>query len=93
MKCGKDPFWICQNGLACCRGIYETGAKQGEKCGNWVKCALPLSCIGEPDKRRCFMKKGMGMKCGIDPYWVCSNGMICEDGRGLAVMRYEINCF
>lgn len=80
MRCGKDPFWVCQDGLSCCDGVCKSGAAKGARCGDGIKCGMPLSCVGRPENRRCFMKKGLGMKCGKDPFWVCEEGLACYKG-------------
>lgn len=78
MNCGKDPFWVCEDGLTCYDGVCRTGAVKGERCGAGIACVEPLSCVGNPDNLRCFEKKKLGMTCGKDPFWVCDMGLVCD---------------
>ena len=80
MKCGKDPFWVCEDGLECCDGRCFAVGSKGERCGKFIKCPPPLSCVGLKKNLRCFEKKPEGMRCGKDPFWVCKDGLACVEG-------------
>lgn len=78
MRCGVDPFWVCQDGLACREGVCVMELRGKQKCEVENKrCKRPFKCVGPKGKKRCYMKKPLGMKCGVDPFWVCRKGLKC----------------
>lgn len=81
MACGKDPFWVCRAWLKCKNGVCVPAIEQGGSCNEPAEvCREGLSCLGNEGDRKCFMKKGPGMACGKDPFWVCRAGLKCEGG-------------
>ena len=88
MTCGKDPFWVCEDGLTCLDGTCVRAAREAGVCdGPNEVCLPPLSCVGPVGVKRCFMKKGLGMRCGKDPFWVCEDGLTCLDGTCVKAAR------
>ncbi|CDF39841.1 unnamed protein product [Chondrus crispus] len=78
MPCGKDPFWVCRNGLRCLRGVCVRTIARGRSCNiPGSVCAEGLSCVGNLGNKKCFMRKPVGMPCGKDPFWVCRHGLRC----------------
>ena len=80
MRCGKDPFWVCEDGLDCVNKICIK-----PKIGKRGSCNEPddvcedgLTCVGNKGNMKCFALRGPGMRCGKDPFWVCEDGLDCE---------------
>lgn len=86
-KCGKDPFWVCVDGLTCAKNgrcIDASGVK--ESCNEpGDACAPGLSCVGNLGNKRCFPPRLMGDKCGKDPFWVCQAPLVCSSA-GMCVL-------
>lgn len=83
-KCGKDPWWVCEPGKECRKGVC-THPRQGmnQKCAvkkGW-ECEKGLVCAGRKKGRKCVKPMPEGGKCGKDPWWVCEEGFRCVDGR------------
>lgn len=78
MVCGRDPYWVCEKGLIC-QGTCKNPVGQGGACNSRSDgCRPPLSCLGLPGNKKCLMKKSLGDVCGVDPFWVCQEGLTCE---------------
>ena len=45
------------------------------------KCAEGLACVGPANKQKCKPLKLVNQRCGVDPYWVCAQGLACEHNR------------
>lgn len=83
-RCGIDPYWVCANGLTCRRNIctravfpsIPTRPLPGS-CGLRPRCRRGTVCAGPLIARRCVRPMSAGKRCGVDPYWVCANGLAC----------------
>lgn len=74
---------VCARGLQCRAGVCKFPfARLGEKCAvrNGLDCKSPLVCAGKPHNRRCVRPMPQGGKCANDPWWVCADGLVCEQG-------------
>lgn len=81
MMCGDDPEWTCDDKYICHGGICKCPTERKGKCEDpLTHCIPPLSCVGPHGKRRCYMKKPKGMRCGKDPFWVCEDHLVCKAG-------------
>ena len=78
MACGKDPFWVYQEGLICeskiCRGMVDVG----ESCSSKFECKEPYLSAGRVGKRKCVVPMPIGGRCESDPKWVCEPGLKCR---------------
>ena len=56
-KCGKHPYWVCNDGLKCVDNICKfIGRSRGpnEDCTvEDVSCEEGMTCIGPEDKKKC----------------------------------------
>lgn len=76
-KTGKD---MCGDGLVCESNICKI--KQFGVCNEIpAQCAMGFSCVGTGETKKCNKLKGVGQKCHIDPFWVCKDGLTCEDNK------------
>lgn len=54
---------------------------KGERCdGVNMVCGQGMRCVGGLTNKRCFLKRTLGEKCGLDPFWVCVRGLRCVAG-------------
>lgn len=96
MPCGQDPYWVCEDDLKCIHGRCKTPIDQGDRCDRpdvqGAACKPPMGCVGPTGKRRCFPKKTIGMRCGVDPYWVCLKWLTCVDGICVKHVGEGVSC-
>ena len=80
MRCGQDPFWVCEEGLLCEYNVcVNAPISVGGACNDPDDvCEDGLSCVGNEGNMKCFARKMLGMRCGQDPFWVCEEGLLCE---------------
>ncbi|PXF49702.1 hypothetical protein BWQ96_00354 [Gracilariopsis chorda] len=94
--CPEDePFWVCREELSCVNGVCkQVNIMEGGECNtdNEV-CADGLHCIGEPWRRNCFRKQGLGEACPQeDPYFVCEQTLSCVDELCVRVVGEGEDC-
>lgn len=76
-KCATDPFWVCRDGLVCESNVCKV--PRGNTCTQYRNCcASGSTCAGTRGKMRCVKPMPVCGRCGVDPYWVCAEGLICE---------------
>lgn len=96
MQCGKDPFWVCEDGLQCIDGLCKNPIWRTELCDKSYHadsaCIEPLSCVGPVGKKRCYEKKPRGMRCGVDPFWVCEDGLDCNYNVCTKLLEQKERC-
>lgn len=77
-KCETDPFWFCEDGLIC----------QNRRCRIPSKglclhapsfCVRNTKCVGTETMKKCKKPMSLGEPCGSDPFWVCSDNLVCDD--------------
>lgn len=78
-KCGKDPFWVCEEPLDCVSDICIK-AKIGEAlpCNTETdECEESLTCVGNPGNKACVRTRGVGESCSKDPVILCNFDLDC----------------
>lgn len=89
-NCEIDPYWVCEEELQCenhvCR---EPRIPRGGDCTQGGTCADGSVCAGSSTHKLCVTPMSEGKSCGVDPFWVCSEGLNCEHNicRGPRVPR------
>lgn len=80
MKCEVDPYWLCKKDLEC--ENKECKIPEGGLCTESPSdCKAGLSCVGTKHKKKCKVLKKVGQTCGRDPFWVCEEGLICQNNK------------
>lgn len=93
-QCGKDPFWICEDGLSC---IGNTCAREGGGVGDdcsrdGFECNDGLVCAGTARKRRCVKPVELSGKCSKNVRRSCSQGLSCVNDECVKIARHEEHC-
>lgn len=94
-RCGRDPRWICDEGLVCMkkrcrRNPLDVGVDCSAERSTCVKGAV---CAGSDSEKMCVVPGGVGDACGSDAFSVCETGYPCENGYcGPLVVRRGKAC-
>lgn len=77
-SCGRDPRWICEEGLECRRKkCVRITVPKGDDCSpEGSVCEDGTVCAGRKN-RKCVVPMQEGDTCGQDPRWVCGEGLEC----------------
>lgn len=70
----------CDDNLTCEKRICRISKnKECQVDGeNGSHCLDGLSCVGPLGKKRCTKPMEVGGRCDIDPYWFCSENLLCQ---------------
>lgn len=78
MKCWRNTFQTCADGLSCVAGSCRTSA--GGDCRPRGSICVPGTiCAGLPEKLVCVSPKPEGSTCLSDPSEICQSGLTCKD--------------
>ena len=79
-RCGQDPYWVCADGLNCVKNVCTKKVPVNNDCSTEEgTCPKGKECVGPSGKKRCNKPMKKGGRCGVDPYWVCADGLTCVD--------------
>lgn len=93
-KCGKDPFWVCGDGLSCSpTNRCVTAIPIAGSCNTATDtCQDGTSCVGRTGNKKCFAKRLLGEKCGKDPFWVCDVNLACVANTCIPAIGEAASC-
>lgn len=81
-KCNSDRKlgMQCQDGLMCDLQDDRCRIPADEECtANQSACRTGTECVGDPYLKVCTIPMEAGELCGVDPFWVCGDGLKCEN--------------
>lgn len=89
-RCGTDPYWVCDKKLTCSRNKCKLD-DGGDCTSKAFACRSGTRCVGPSGRKRCRKPMQIGDKCGVDPYWVCTRQLVCEDNKCKRAMGGKCN--
>lgn len=82
-RCGRDPFWVCDDGLECANNTcrHPLVPPGGDCLPEHSICMDGYICVGRENKKMCKKPMMEGENCGKDPFWVCHESLTCVDNK------------
>lgn len=77
-SCHPNSIPKCGSGLSCEDEVCKI-EDRGECTDTPDLCVSGKACVGTLTKKKCKTLMGPGEQCEVDPFWVCENGLECDD--------------